>query len=38
MGKGHRWGDRWAGSRVIWSKHAGSPVFASKQALGAVFA
>lgn len=35
--RGHRWGDRWAGTRVIWRKHADSPVFSPAAALGQVF-
>jgi len=37
LNKGHRWGDRWAGTRVIWEKHADSPVFATAAGLGKVF-
>jgi len=25
--KGHRWGDKWANTRVVWKKYAASPVF-----------
>ena len=35
--KGYRWGDRWAGTRVVWRKHAGSPVFSTAAELGKVF-
>jgi len=30
LGKGPRWGDKWARSKVIWLKYAESPVFASE--------